>query len=95
VTDQLAAPDASYVRQRWIPAETVQWAQDADEILLEHGAVQGRTIYEHRHQARWRAQRLIRLLVELRMRQRWELKEHTERRHGGWTWTVEYLGGKR
>jgi hypothetical protein len=30
-------------------------------------------------------------MVELDMHPRWELREHTERRDGGWRWTVEYV----
>lgn len=67
----------------------------ADDILMEHGAVQGTDAYDARHKARWRAQKLIRYMVELRIHERWELKEHTERRGDGWVWTVEYVGGDR
>jgi len=84
-------PDASYVRQRWIPRRRVEWAEQCDRILLEHGAVVGTQVYEQRHQARWKAQALIKLLVDLRMHERGELSEHTERRAGGWSWSVEYL----
>lgn len=89
----LTAPDATYTRQRWIPARTVDWVHEADGILLEHGAVVGQVVLPRRHQARWRAQRLIKLMVDLRLHERWELKEHTERRPGGWGWSVEYMGG--
>jgi len=86
-------PDAAFVRQRWIPKAVVDFVYAADEILREHGAVQGTDVYDQRHKARWRAQKLIRYMVELRVHERWELKEHTERRGDGWTWTVEYVGG--
>lgn len=89
----LDAPDATYVRQRWIPRRKVEWVKDADRILLEHGAVVGSTVCIKRYQARWRAQYLMRLMVELRLHERWELSEHTEPRNGGWVWTVEYVGG--
>ena len=62
---------------------------------MEHGAVNGTAVYEHRYQARWRAQRLIKLFQDLGMHERWELAEHTERRADGWAWSVEYLGGDR
>ena len=93
MTEQLAAPDAVYARQRWIPLHRVDYAKEASEILHEHGGLNGTKIYEKRHQARWQAQALIRLLVELRMFERKELSEHTEKRHGGYIWSVEYLGG--
>lgn len=82
------------MRQRFIPAQTVEWVHAADAILVEHGAVRGRKFYVRRHHARWRAERLIRLMVELRLHERWELKQHVERRPQGYTWTVEYFGGQ-
>ena len=88
----LRAPDASYVRQRWIPRHAIEWTRDADAILREHGAVWGEQTYVKRHVARWRAQKLIRLLVELRLRERWELAERTVKRGGEWAWAVEYTG---
>jgi hypothetical protein len=33
---------------------------------------------------------LIRLLVELRLRERWELAERVEKRGGRWIWSVRY-----
>lgn len=89
----LDPPDGAYVRQRWIKRELVDWANAADRILIEHGAVRGRQVYERRHVARWRAQKLINLMVALGIHERWQLAEHTEKRPGGWGWTVEYLGG--
>lgn len=91
----LAPPDDVLVNRRWVPDATVQWAKEADEIMCEHGAVSGNRVYRARHQARWRAQRLIRLMVDLNLHERWELGEHTDSRHGGWIWTVEYRGGKQ
>lgn len=90
------APDAAFVRQRWISKRVVDQVLAAGDILTEHGAVQGTETYDVRHKARWRAQQLIRYMVELRMHERWELKEHTEQNGDGrWTWAVEYLGGPR
>ena len=89
----LDAPDASYTTGRWIPKRTVDWVRDADRIMLEHGVVQGRALVAKRYQARWRAQRLIKLMVELRLHERWELSEHTEQHPTGWVWLVEYRGG--
>lgn len=88
----LSAPDASFTRARWIPTRTREWVQEADAILLEHGAVYGRVLCEKRYQARWRAQRLIKLMDLLNLHDRWELAEHTEQRPGGWVWIVEYKG---
>lgn len=90
-----AAPDAAYARQRFIQLRYIDWARECDHIMLEHGSVHGQDTYEQRHQARWRAQRLIRLMVELKMHARWELREHVERRGERWAWSVEYLGGER
>jgi hypothetical protein len=89
---QLEAPDAAFARARWIPEHAVDWARGADAILREHGAVSGTQTYDKRYQARWRAQKLIRLLVELRIYERWELEEHTQKRGGQWCWHVEYSG---
>lgn len=86
--------DAAYTQHRWVQRQTVEWVRSADRIMLEHGAVQGRVICEHRYQARWRAQRLIKRMVELGLHERWELAEHTEKHPGGWVWLVEYKGGK-
>lgn len=91
-SDPPTPPDAVYVRQRWIPRRRRDWAQASDRIMVEHGAVFGTSVYRERHHARWRAQSLIRLMVELRMHERWQLAEHTERRDGGWIWSVEYRG---
>lgn len=90
-TPDVEPPDATYVRSRWVPSHIVDWVNDCDAILREHGSVQGAVGYEKRYQARWRAQRLIRLMVELRLHQRWQLVEHTSRKPNGWTWSVEYL----
>jgi hypothetical protein len=90
LASNVEAPDATYVRQRWIPRGQIDWAEDANYRLREHGVVAGVHSYESRHHARYRAQRLIRLLVELRLRERWELAECVEKRGGRWTWSVQY-----
>lgn len=92
VTDDPQPPDAAYVRQRWIPLPTVEWVKACDRIMLAKGMVIGSTRYPARHQAKWRAQRLVRLMVELRLHERGQLKCHTDAREGGWVWVVEYLG---
>jgi hypothetical protein len=84
-------PDPPAQRRRPISQERVDWARYCDQILDEHGAVTGSHAYPERHQARWRARTLISLMVELRLRDRAELREHTDRRDGGWVWTVEYV----
>ena len=85
-------PDAGLVRQRWIPRLRREWVYDCDRIMMEYGCVQGSKVYADRHNARWRAQSLMRLMVELRVHERWELAEHTEPKGTGWIWTVEYRG---
>jgi hypothetical protein len=86
----LEAPDATFVRHRWIKHADRDWAKEADRIMREYGAVTSGVVYTHRHQARWRAQKLIRLMVELSLHERWQLAEHTDHKDGGWIWTVEY-----
>jgi hypothetical protein len=86
------AREGSVARCRPIARARVEWARDADRILLEYGAVRGARVYAQRHQARWQARSLISLLVELRLHDRAELREHTDRLAGGWVWTVEYVG---
>jgi RNA:NAD 2'-phosphotransferase (TPT1/KptA family) len=80
------------VNRRWIKIGTVEWVKRANALMLEHGFVNGTARYEKRHQARWRAQKLIDLMVDLGMHERWQLREHTSRGRGGWVWTVEYIG---
>jgi hypothetical protein len=105
---QLDATDAAdfdrpgdvFVKHRWIRYELVEWAQEANTIMLEYGVVLGARVYPDtqrgRFQARYQARKLIRLMDELDIHPRWQLQEHTEKRHGGWIWAVEYLpGGKR
>jgi hypothetical protein len=79
------------VRARWIPKHRVDWALACDRIMMEHGRVIGSRVYPDRHLARYRAQSLIRLMVELRLHERWELGEHVQRQNGGWVWSVEYV----
>lgn len=93
--DELAAPDAVLVRQRWIPIDKVDWAKRANAFLCDHGMVESVRVHPTRPSARHHAQYLMRIMVELRMHQRWELREHTYRKGDGWGWTVEYTpGGK-
>lgn len=89
VTEQTMAGDAVLVNRRWVKMGNVELARQANAILTENGVVFGTVIWERRHQARWRAQRLINLLVDLGLRDRWELVEHVNRRGDGWAWSVE------
>lgn len=87
---QLEAPDALLIRRRWVKIGNVEWAEQANEIMVEHGCVFGTGIYKNRHQARWRARKLISLLEQLGLQERWDLREHVNRRGDGWAWSVEY-----
>jgi len=80
-------------RRRPTAAERrLEWAHYANRILLEHGVVSGSETYPARHQARYRAQRLIELMVALELHDRRSLREHTDRAQaGGWGWSVEYV----
>lgn len=84
-------PDDVMVNRRWIGKHRVGWARECNRIMLDNGAVAGATVYQARHRARWRARALIALMVDLEMHPRWQLREHTDRKDGGWVWTVEYL----
>lgn len=89
-SEGVTAPDAVYVKQRWIPTETVDWVKQCNAIMLEQGSVVGATVYRSRSEARYRGRKLMRLMVELRMHERWDLQGHVSRRAGGYVWTVEY-----
>lgn len=90
--DDVAPPRDELVRRRWIASRTVEQVRGIDAIMVEHGSVYGRVVYETRHKARWRARYVIGLMVDLGMHERWEVREHVERRQGGFVWAVEYLG---
>jgi len=94
VSDQTGVTrgDAVLVNRRWVKMGNVEMARQAHAILVEHGVVFGTVIWPERHQARWRARRLIDLLVGLDLHERWELVEHANRRGDGWAWSVEYRG---
>ena len=94
ITDPVEPPNAIYTRQRYIRLDVVEWVEKCDRILMDHGLVRGQMVYEKRKTARNRAERLIRYMVELRMHERWQLTEHTDRKDGGYVWAVEYRGGK-
>jgi hypothetical protein len=88
----LDAPDGVLVRRRWVSADKVEWALRANDVLADWGAVTSPFVFDTKYKARWRARYLIRLLVELNLHETWELCEHTEKKNGGYQWTVEYVG---
>lgn len=90
--DDFQRPADELVRRRWLAGRTVDWVRRADAVMVEHGAVHGATVYEKRHRARWQARRLIGLMVDLHLHERWELREHVERKQDGYVWAVEFLG---
>ena len=45
-----------------------------------------------RNNARSHVKTLMRTMVELRLAEKTELIEHTERRGDGWGWTIEWAG---
>lgn len=85
-------PPEVYAPSRWVSSRRAEWARECNDIIAAHGQVDGDRLLEKRHQARWRAQSLIGLLVALRLRERWELTEHVEKTPGGYKWSVAYLG---
>lgn len=89
----LTPPDAVIVNRRWLTKAEVEYAQGADKIMVEHGAVQGTLCHKY-ESARWHARKLIRYMVDLRMHERWELSQHVEQYGDGWLWTVEYFPGR-
>lgn len=91
----LTPPRDELVRRRWIPGRIVDWVRSADSIMVEHGSVHGRVVYEKRDAARWHARKLIGYMIDLGLHERWELREHVERKGGGFIWAVEYLGRKQ
>jgi hypothetical protein len=85
-------PDEIYVRPRAISRRWVEWTIECNQILDEHKEVQGSLFFDTRPSARWRAMHLIRLLVDLRLKHRWELSEHTwQRTDGKWGWSVRLI----
>lgn len=84
-------PDATYVRQRWIPDKVMAWVRDCNTILLEYGRVDGGEAYRMRHTARYKARKLRDLMVDLRMHESWQLREHTWHTPDGWAWCLEYI----
>lgn len=88
--DDLAPPDPVVQEARYVKPGDVEFAKNANEIMLEHGTVHGRNAYPTRHEARWRARKLINLLTErLKIYERWQLKERTSKTAAGYVWAVE------
>lgn len=85
-------PDAVYARRNWIPSHRTEWARRNFEIAVEHGWVEGLTIYDTKDKARQKARYLMDKIVQLDLAQRWQLVGHVAKRQGGWIWSVEYTG---
>lgn len=91
--DSPKPPDAVYGRQRYIARERIEWLEECDRIMMQHGTVQGSKHYEIQHHARWRVDSLISLMVELGIHERWQVKRHVQRHPDGtFTWSLEYVG---
>jgi hypothetical protein len=75
--------------------ELVRAVKEADAIMLAHGAVGDGKLYPSKHLARWRAQRMISLLVDQGVRERWEIRERTWVDGDGFRWSVQYVGGEQ
>ena len=86
----LEPPDATLVRQRWIKREHREWAERANEIMMEFGVVGGSETFASRETAKTHAKKLRRLMAELRIHNEWNLRMHTERKDNGWRWLLEY-----
>jgi hypothetical protein len=84
--------DAGFIRARWIPRHRREWVEECVRIMRAHGAVEGSTVYEHRYNARNHAHSLMGLMVDLKLAEKYELIEHTEKRGGGWVWAIEWAG---
>ena len=91
-THPVKPPDERYTGHRTIARRWQDWAHESDRIMMEHGEVEGSIAYKRRHQARWRAQRLIDLMLRMGLHQRWQIRERTWETPDGWCWSVEYIG---
>lgn len=72
--------------------ELVAAVQRAEAILREHGAVSDGKVYT-KSKARYRAGRLIRLMVQLQLAERWELVERVWPDARGHRWSVQLAQG--
>lgn len=92
--EDVTPPTEVYVpaRARWMSPTRIAEIKQCERIMLERGAVYGTRIFPRDYNARWRAKKLIKDMVDLGMYDRWQLAEHVERRGGGWIWAVRYLG---
>jgi hypothetical protein len=77
-----------------IPQRVVDWVYQCDSIMREYGMVSGEHLQKSRLSARSKARKLIRYLIELRIRDRDELREHYDQVKGGWVWSVELVPKK-
>ncbi len=64
----------------------------AEELLRAHGAVSDGKAYPVRSRARWRARRLMHLLMSVAEIDRWSLAERTWQEGDSWRWAVELVG---
>jgi hypothetical protein len=93
VTEYDVAPlGESYRRHRWIRPSDIEWAERADRILMEHGAIRSVVAYGSWREARGRGLRLIALWSDLGLRPRSQLREDVVQVEGGFVWTIEYVG---
>lgn len=84
-------PDAIYVRQRFIPPHVVEWVRECDRIMTTYGHVEGQNAYTTRDRARYPPRKLRALMLELKMHEGWQLKEHVGKTPRGWVWSLEYI----
>ena len=61
----VTAPDARLVNRRWSRTRTIEWAEECNEIIDEHGAVKSAIAYDTHTKARWYARKLIDTLDRL------------------------------
>ncbi len=66
----------------------------AEELLRVHGACSDGKAYPVRSRARWRARRLIHLLMTVAEIDQWSLAERTWQEGGVWHWAVELVGDR-
>jgi hypothetical protein len=73
--------------------EMVGGVRHAAQLLAQHGAVGDGQVWPERHLARWRAQRLIDLMEQMGLRQRWELRQRVWAVGDGFQWAVQLTTG--
>ena len=85
-------PDATYVKQRWIPLARIEYLKHCSSILVGHGSVVADESYRTRDAARGHVRRIRDDMVDLRLHESWQLRQHVEKINGSWIWSIEYLG---